>query len=791
MWLLWKLFKKEKTIKYEKKSYDLLNVNKMILETYNKKLKNDSNLKKLKKDVNDLIKKLRNIETKFLDKVYSRILYDVTNEHQILYSFYGMTPILNPNVFFITEYLRNVFYFKVNILYKELLKNFETDLDNRIVYTEDLLLPFTNFYSIIETFDYNNVILDKYFSYSLIKDNKIAKTQLIEKLDKEKLKKEISWKTIFNNQNSFILLDELWSWIKVYFSAWLTVEELKENVIILYDKITNLKIRKKEIIFVDQKKQFNQVLDYLTSLTNNDISILHNIKTMSIKKYFITSLSEQLDIWDFSLFLRFSNWKMLYGDAEVEWKDGYKIIEEWRGLNYETILDDLRILWVELNGITTLRNIVMADGIWFRISVIVRNDSFAVSIRKNSKWYANDDILKAYNFSNDLILKESDLKAYSIEQKHVKNEKITVWEKKNSFFPLESFFNYKKDYENILKLYGMNWGVTLLVWTVWHWKSSFLKTLTKNYFEYYLKTKKIRKKVLFFEAPIETTYRDFYQISYLLEYPKQLEDLIKSAKTQNPQMVVIWETKDPETMKQVYDIAWLTQSFTTLHNSSVIRTIQYLNDIAKVNKTNIITYLKQTNWIIVQNKVSDIIKDDKEVPLENRLKNMVTKEEIIKYYYLTFNMETPEKTNKYFEKMEELYTYTLNYQIEEWLKTLLENKENLKYDNLLDLYNMVITKIGIKKEESLKEKLEQMFSKAKYKLYRENLEWFKNTVWIVNELVLSEWIEKFFRKEWSIKIVGDKEIFYSLDDLFEEDTFISKLSNNFYKYMKIDTKWKR
>jgi len=635
MWLLWKFFKKNKNIlKYKKENYILLDVTGKILEKYKEKLKKEPELKTIEKDVKKLVKKI------------SKILYDVTNEHQILYYFFGATPILNFSVFSITTKIRNVFYFKLNKIYENILKKFEIDLNNKIIWTESLLLPFSNFYSTIENFYYENIKLDKYFSYALIKDNKIKKVKIIKELNKEKLTKEISWKIIFNNENSFIILDELWSWIKVYFSGWLSIEELKENTIILFDKIENLKIRNKEIFFVDEKEQFNQILKYLTSLNNNDISVLDNIKTLSLKRYFLTSLSEELDIWDFSLYLRFFKWKKLYWMAEVEYKDGYKIIESWDNLNYERILDDLRILWVDLNGITTLRGITLADWIWFRISVIANDNSFSISIRKTEKWYVNNDVIEAYNFDKNLILKKEDLKAYSIDLEHKKIEKVTIWEKKNAFFPLKSFFNYKKDYDNILKLYGMNWGVTLLVWTVWHWKSSFLKTLTKWYFEYFLKEKEIRKKVLFCEAPIETTYRDFYQMSYSLEYPEQLRNLIVASKTQNSQMVVIWETKDPETMKQVYDVSWLTQSFTTLHNSSVIRTIQYLNDTAKTNGSNILTYLNSTNWIIVQNKVLDIIKDDKQVPLKNRIENLMIKDEIKRYYFLTFNMKTPELTKE-------------------------------------------------------------------------------------------------------------------------------------------------
>jgi len=137
--------------------------------------------------------------------------------------------------------------------------------------------------------------------------------------------------------------------------------------------------------------------------------------------------------------------------------------------------------------------------------------------------------------------------------------------------------------------------------------------------------------------------------------------------------------------------------------------------------------------------------------------------------------------------MEKLYSYTLNFKIEEWLKWLLkDNKNKPKYKTLLWLYNIVIKKIGKNKEEKLQKNLEELFKQEKYKLYRKNINWFQNTVWIVNELILQNWIKNFLEEEWTMKIIGDEKIFYSLNDEFEEDVFISKLSNNFYKYMWIE-----
>ena len=772
---------------YWKEYYALIDIKEAIKDDIKQLEKlnlSKQDLEQLKKELNLIIKKIWKLEKNITKKIVDKMFDDVWYKFPILYSLYGESFILNFKIFKIVEKLKLALYYKLNDLYKQVLDKIETNLKNWNLYTDVILENLSWFLSNIENFNYWKEDLNMYFSYGLINNNAIAKVKLVNEINIEEFKRTTVWKDYWIVKWAFYIYDEAEWTLKLYFNK-ITIEKLDNFVALIYEILHNPTVKKKQIFFIENKDNFKQIRDYISILQKNNIRILDQLKTLSLKKYFITILSWWLKIWDFDLYLSLNDWKILSWFTQVQQWNWYKIIETWETLNYDEILDDLRILWVELNWLTTLRDINLANWIRFRISIILRNDSFAVSIRKMGEWFENQDFIKNFWFWEELVLKQEDLKLIKVQEKEERLEEINNAWKKNAFFPLESFLNYKEDIQKVKDLYFQtNWAV-IVSWTTWHWKSSLLKTLTIDYFNYYFENKNIRKKVLFFEAPIEHLFRDFSQISYNVEKPEQLNDLIISSKTQNPQITVIWETKDPTTMAQLYDLVWLTEAFTTLHKWSVLDVIQYLNEVAKANKTSIISYLYWTNLIITQHMVRDIIKNRVWGLLTERINNLLNEKDFINYYYVNYKLE--EDIEEYKNKIKEIYKYTLNSKVETLLLSLLKLPTEENKLDLIILYNKVIKKL--EKEDNwnvnkLNDEIEELFENEEFVLYKNNLESLWNTVWIVNEMVDKTAIKNFFTKEWKNEIFSDwNKIFLSLEEDFNENVFSAKLSNEFYKYM--------
>ena len=794
------MFKKnKKSIVYNDNNYNLLDINKEINIYIDnvKKLKIGDNIKKdLILELKEIKRKILKTENKIIKKAFLKILDEISLKYSVLYVFYGESFFLNYKIFKIANILKKTIYFKLNNLYENLLNKINENIKLWNLYVDIILESLTWFLWNLENYNYGKEILDKYFSYSLIKDNIISKTEILLNISVSDFKKNVRWKNFWIEGNAFYIYDEADWDLKIYFSAWLSLDNLNSFLVKTYELLKNKEIKIKKIYFVDDKESFKNVKEYIYTLQKNNIRELDSIKIISLKRYFLTVIAWWLKIWDYDMYLSLDNWRVMSWFAQVQQWDWYKIIERWYSLSYENVLDDLRILWVELNGMTTLRDISLANGIRFRISVILRNDSFAISIRKMGEWFENKDFIRNFWFDMKLLLKEDDLELVKIQEIEEEIEKIYDAWKKTAFFPLESFLNYKDDIKKVKWLYNNKTGAVIVSWTTWHGKSSLLKSLTIDYFNYYYNNKKIRKKVLFFEAPIEHLFRDFHQVSYNVEKPEQLTDLIIASKTQNPQMTVIWETKDPYTMSQLYDLVWLTQAFTTLHKWSVMAVIQYLNEVAKQNKIAVINYLNWTNMIITQHMVRDIIKNKQWWLLTNRLDDLLTKNKFMHYYYNTLNLFNKD-TNKFTEyenKWKYIYEQTLNWKIEKEFKNLLlkldkkyTKEEEIKYTNIKNLYDLVLEKIPEQNKQQFQQKIEEMFANEKYILYTENLDDFWKTIGIVNEMVNKTAIKRFFSEEWKTTMLPNwKEVFLSLEEDFEENVFSAKLANTFYKYMWIE-----
>jgi len=785
---MFKLFKKKEKKhleipNYKYGLYDIFNKIKLKIKEIEKSNLNKQEKKILIKNLNKILDSLENIQKKIINKIIIRILEDISSKFPILYSFYWNSNIINWKIFEIANILKQIIFQELNNFYLEIEFEISKQIQFWTLYKENILENLNNFFNSIQDYKYEKVILDKNFSYMLISKNKIQKPKILKDISINKIKKEVKWNKYWVVWNCFYIYNEIDSKISLYFTSWLTLYDLNNFITKIYEILVWEDLKQKEVYFIDNIENFKDSKLFIKVLQKNNIKELDELKTLSLKKYLLTIISWWLKIWDYDLYLSLNKDKILSWFAQVQQWDGYKIIEKWDTLNYEDILDDLRKIWVELNGISTLRDISIANWIRFRISIILRDDSFAISIRKMWEWFEDKNFIKNFWFSDKYILKQSDLKLERIQQIEENEEKLFSAWKKNAFFPLGSFLNYKEDIDKIKWLYNNKTGAVIVSWTTGHWKSSLLKTITIDYFNHFYQKDKIRKKVLFFEAPIEHLYRDFSQVSYLVEKPEQLKQLIIASKTQNPQMTVIWETKDPDTMSQLYDLVWLTQAFTTLHKWSVMAVIQYLNEVAKQNNTSVINYLYWTNIIMTQHMVRDIIKNKRWWTLEEKLNNLLNKNVFIKKWFSSV-FQKINKFREYQNKMIEIFQYTVNGKIEKLFREKYNIKEITNYN---ESYKNILTFINKEKQNILTKEIEDIFIENEFILYKENQDFLWNTIWIVNEIVWQNEIKEFLSSEGKTITAWDwTKVFLSLEDDFNENVFSAKLSNEFYKYMKIE-----
>ena len=791
---------KKKIKSYDKKViYEFKNLNKIIPKLSDKELE----------DISNILKEIDELLRKSMPLFWTKLLRDLETNLNLVLTFIWTDPIVNLS--------STKTWLIQNVLFTEKIWELLQEIENKILneykrwLVKEKVIENLNKY-LKELVDeknktYQDEIISKYWIYYLLKHSKYSKKiKIINEISKKEIKLEKIKKDFEKFDGGFILVDKISKEYEIYLSS-LSLKNLSElgAKTFAYNnfKLTN-------IFIVDNERNLNEISKFLSFLDKNDFRYLNKLKTTALKKYFLTTLTWSIKIGDFSCLLVTDErtWKTNYWFAEV-WKwNWYAIIDT--NLNRDDLLDDLRFLGVTLNWLTTLTDIEIVDSIRFRISVILTAERIAISIRKNWEWFIDKEIHKLFWFKDSDVLTEKDLKVYSVYDEWFNKNKEYDVEKWSAFFPIESFLNRKKDFKIIDFIIKSELGASIISWTTWHWKSSFLKTLAIKYFRYYLNKEKIRKKIIFLEAPIEHLFHDFYQIDYNVEYPEQLYKLVIATKTQNPQMAVIGETKDTNTFRQLYEMVWNTQAFTTMHLWNVAEIMKYIVDTAITTKQSPAWILKRNNILYAQQMRKDFIKD---IRIDSR-KNIEEYLTVLKWYkqlenYLKWqflskfiynnklskkqneiNKKEIDETNKIIEeKIELILKETIQYKLNIYFDKILE-KLNIKdnnNDNLVDKFKFITNTLDKNNLNKILEQIKQIIEDTKLKPLQTS--YWEKGVKIVNEFITKKWIYDFIQNEWSsttIEIAWEqKEIFNSLEDNFDINIFSASL-DNLYKYIWIE-----
>ncbi len=127
-----------------------------------------------------------------------------------------------------------------------------------------------------------------------------------------------------------------------------------------------------------------------------------------------------------------------------------------------------------------------------------------------------------------------------------------------------------KNYEILKKWVEKNTWITIFTWPTWSWKTTTLYTILN-----YLNDGK--KKIITLEDPIEYELKGIQQsqINYSKWY--DYEVWLKAILRHDPDIILVWETRDKETAEISVNAALTWHSvFTTLHTNSAIESISRL-----------------------------------------------------------------------------------------------------------------------------------------------------------------------------------------------------------------------
>lgn len=143
-------------------------------------------------------------------------------------------------------------------------------------------------------------------------------------------------------------------------------------------------------------------------------------------------------------------------------------------------------------------------------------------------------------------------------------------------------------------------GLILVTWPTWSWKStnlaSMIDFINKNY----------KKHIITIEDPIEFSFDSGESLIHQREvwaHTSSFERAIKSALREDPDVIMVWEMRDPETIKAAITLAetWHIV-FSTLHTNDSVQTVDRIVDVfPPAQQAQIRMQLSQSLiWIISQ-----------------------------------------------------------------------------------------------------------------------------------------------------------------------------------------------
>lgn len=265
----------------------------------------------------------------------------------------------------------------------------------------------------------------------------------------------------------------------------------------------------------------------------------------------------------------------------------------------ENILNYISENWFSDLHLTTWKNARIRNKIWDLEEI---NDFWVFS--KEKIW----EIIK-------IIVWEEDFNYFLKEKEIDISYKISSWDRFriNCYFDSSGFsvafrlINSKIPSmeelwlgEKIKEMCSKQKGLILVTWPTWSWKSTNLASMI-DYIN-----KNFKKHIITIEDPIEFSFEDNKSLIHQREvwsHTNSFERAIKSALREDPDIIMVWEMRDPETIKAAITLAetWHIV-FSTLHTNDSVQTVDRIVDVfPSSQQAQIRMQLSQSLiWIISQ-----------------------------------------------------------------------------------------------------------------------------------------------------------------------------------------------
>ncbi len=164
-------------------------------------------------------------------------------------------------------------------------------------------------------------------------------------------------------------------------------------------------------------------------------------------------------------------------------------------------------------------------------------------------------------------------------------------------------------WEQIKDMCAKSKWLILVTWPTWSWKSTNLAAMI-NYIN-----KNYSKHIITIEDPIEfsfTSEKSLINQREIWSHTSAFANAMRSSLREDPDVIMIWEMRDPETIKTAITLAetWHLV-FSTLHTNDSVQTIDRIIDVFPSNQqSQIRMQLSQSLiWVISQRLIP---RDDKE-----------------------------------------------------------------------------------------------------------------------------------------------------------------------------------
>jgi len=300
------------------------------------------------------------------------------------------------------------------------------------------------------------------------------------------------------------------------------------------------------------------------------IQLVHNLKNMDFKKIF-KGEDKKGDTNNLALN------ELFWGEGESENKAPSKISE--RDFDVEEIFQDALAKWasdIHIEPDETNLNIrFRVDGTLVNYKTLDESYKSSLIARIKVIWWLKIDERRLpqdgkASFNDKKTNTSIDLRINVIPTIYWEKIAIRLLKKENEWVDLRTIWILPMNMVRIKKHLDDNFGLCLVVWPTWSWKSTTLYAMLSTF-------DTNDKNISTLEDPVEYRIKwvNHTQINPAINF--NFADGLRSLLRQDPDIIMVWEIRDSETAKLSVEASITGHIvFSTIHANSSVSTIQRL-----------------------------------------------------------------------------------------------------------------------------------------------------------------------------------------------------------------------